>query len=102
MPDYTIRVERNDKELLVIDGLAIARAFFEGDASSVGPNSYDAKAGKGNPTRIEIADVETMNSTMRTRSAHKWWDDVVDVDFEWLSEDKLPLDFDILEANEGA
>jgi len=95
-PDYAIKVERADEEVLVIDGLAIARAFFEGDPSSVGANSYDAKAGNGNSERIEIADIETMNSTMRTRSAHKWWDDVVDVDFEWLREDRLPLDFDIL------
>ena len=64
-PDYTVKVERADEELLVIDGLAIARAFFEGDASSVGPNSYDAAAGKGAATRIEIADVETMNRMIR-------------------------------------
>jgi hypothetical protein len=100
-PDYTITVERKDKERLVIDGLAIARAFFEGDASSVGPGSYDAKAGRGLATRIQLSDVEDMNRTMRTRSPHASWEGIVEFDFDWLAEDKLPPDLDALDATDA-
>jgi Family of unknown function (DUF6308) len=101
-PDYTITVERQDKELLVIDGLAIAQAFFEGDASSVGSESYDAKAGKGLATRIQLSDVEDMNRTMRTRSPHASWEGIVEVEFDWLAEGNLPLHLDATDAEWAA
>jgi hypothetical protein len=66
-PDFTIRVERIDSELLVIDGLALARGFFTGDPGSIAEGGYDSLAGHGNPHRIEVADIVAIN-TMRAQA----------------------------------
>jgi hypothetical protein len=96
--DSTLRVQRLDGELLVLDGLALARAFFAGDVSSVGDTSFDALAGAGNPERIELADVIAMNRTMRARSPHRVWAAIVEADAPWLA--KVPHDLDLLELDD--
>jgi hypothetical protein len=97
-PDYRIRVERLDGELVVIDGLAIARAFFLGDPSSVGDESFDSLAGRGESDRIEVADIQAINRSMRTRSEHARWDPVINGDFAWLR--RIPSDLDLLETDD--
>ena len=97
--DSTLRVQRLDGELLVLDGLALARAFFAGDVSSVGEASFDALAGAGNPERIELADVIAMNRTMRARSPHRVWEAIVEAEAPpWLA--GLPADLDLLELDD--
>jgi hypothetical protein len=90
----SIRIERLDHELLVLDGLAMARGFFAGDGES------DAPGVLGSPERVELADVIAMNSTMRSRSPHRVWADVVDVDAPWLS--AIPTDLDLVETGDTA
>jgi Family of unknown function (DUF6308) len=86
-----LRVARLDGEELVLDGLGLSRAFFTGDA---GDSSFDALAGGGNPDRIELADVVTMNRTARARSPHKAWARLIDADAPWLS--SLGPDLDLI------
>jgi hypothetical protein len=95
---FTLRVQRLDGELLVLDGLALARAFFAGDVSSVGESSFDALAGAGNPKRIELADVIAMNRTMRARSPHRVWEAIVEAEVPWLA--GIPDDLDLLELED--
>ena len=60
---------------LVIEGpAALAFAFFSTDASSVGPDAYDQRAGKGEPNRITSDDIRAINQTMRARSPHSAWE----------------------------
>jgi Family of unknown function (DUF6308) len=96
--DFVLRIERLDGEFLVVDGLALARAFFAGDASSVGENSFDALAGAGNPDRVELADVIAMNRTMRSRSPHRVWEAIVEAETPWLT--AVPPDLDLLELDD--
>jgi Family of unknown function (DUF6308) len=88
---FSIRVERLDHEILILDGLALARGFFAGDEAS-------APGVLGSPDRIELADVIAMNSTMRSRSPHRVWADVVDVQAPWLA--AIPTDLDLLETGD--
>ncbi len=96
--DLTLRIERIDGELLVVDGLALARAFFAGDASPVGETSFDALAGAGNPDRIELEDVIAMNRTMRARSPHRVWQAILAAETPWLS--RVSPDLDLLELDD--
>lgn len=60
---------------LVIEGPgALAFEFFSTDASSVGPDAYDQRAGKGEPNRITSDDIRAINKTMRARSPHAAWE----------------------------
>jgi hypothetical protein len=95
---YTLGVEREDGELLVIDGLAIVRGFIGGDPSAR-PGGYDSQAGHGDPARITRADVTTMNQTMRARSGHKFWADVYDDPERWL--EPIPLDLDLIDTEDA-
>jgi hypothetical protein len=95
---FTIRVERLDGELLVLDGLGLARGFFAGEASSEGEVAFDALAGLGNGERIELADVIAMNRTMRARSPHRVWAELIDAEAPWLS--NVPADLDLLETGD--
>jgi hypothetical protein len=96
-PTYTLHVEREDGELLVIDGLDLARGFIAGDPSAQ-PGGYDALAGKGSLHRITIEDVITVNQMMRARSGHAHWQPVFDDDQAWLA--GIPPDLDIIEADD--
>jgi len=95
--EFTIRVAREDGESLVLAGLTLARAFFEADPSAR-PGGYDALAGFGHRDRVGVEDVIAMNTTMRSRSKHAWWEPVFASDQRWLRE--IPADLDIVEADE--
>ncbi|MFL5854478.1 MAG: DUF6308 family protein [Solirubrobacteraceae bacterium] len=95
--EFTIRVAREDGESLVLAGLTLARAFFEADPSAR-PGGYDALAGFGHRDRVGVEDVIAMNTTMRSRSKHAWWEPVFASDQRWLCE--IPADLDIVEADE--
>jgi hypothetical protein len=71
-----ITVPRIDSgpRLVIEEPLELARDFFTLDASSRGPNSFDARAGKGDPNRIVEADVRAINTTMRARARHSAWE----------------------------
>ena len=92
-----LRVTREDDERLVLDGLALARAFFTGDASAQ-PGGYASLVGAGDRDRIVIDDVIAMNTTMRARSAHESWDPVLSSDQAWLHD--LPFDLDLVAAED--
>ena len=94
--EFTLRVEREDRETLWLDGLALARAFFTGDPSSK-PGGYDSLAGCGDRQRIVVDDVIAMNSTMRARSEHASWKPVLAGDQAWLRE--IPVDLDMVRAD---
>jgi hypothetical protein len=100
VPDspYTLRIEREDGELLVIDGLDLVIGFIAGDPSAQ-PGGYDALAGTGNRDRITKEDVIAVNTTMRARSSHKFWQPVFDGDQAWLSE--IGVDLDIVETDDA-
>ena len=66
--DYTLFVEREDRELLVLDGHALVRGFLAGDLSAR-PGGYNDQAGRGDREAISFADVRLVNSTMRARAA---------------------------------
>ena len=95
--EFTIRVERVDGELLMLDGLGLARAFFTGDPSAQA-GGYDSLAGTGDPDRITVDDVIAMNRSMRARSEHARWTPVFDSDQAWLR--AIPRELDLLEADD--
>jgi hypothetical protein len=81
---HTLRIEREDEELLLVDGLALVRSIIEGDPSAQ-PGGYDSLAGKGDVARITEADVTAINQTMRARSGHKYWQQTYGDPQEWLT-----------------
>jgi hypothetical protein len=84
--------------MLVLDGFALARGFFAGDPSSASEAVFEGVVGLGNSDRIELEDVMAMNRTMRARSPHKLWTEIIDADAPWLS--SLPADLDLIEADD--
>jgi hypothetical protein len=92
--EFVLRVERLDHEFLVLDGLALAGAFFAGDPSS----ADDSLSGLGNAERIELEDVIAMNRTMRARSPHKVWTAIVEGEAPWLG--RVPANLDLLELDD--
>jgi hypothetical protein len=95
--DYTLHVQREDGEALVLEGLALARAFFIADPSAK-LGGYDSLAGLGNPDRVVVEDVIAMNTTMGSRSKHSLWDPVLAGDQSWLRE--ISPDLDMVDADE--
>jgi hypothetical protein len=94
---YRLHVEREDGELLVIEGLDIVRAFIASDPSAQ-PGGYDSLAGKGDRERISAEDVTTVNKTMRARAKMSYWQPVLDGEQQWLTD--IPDELDIIEAND--
>jgi len=94
---FKLRVEREDGELLVLAGLELVRGFIAGDPSAK-PGGYDALAGKGDPGRITVDDIQTINISMRARSEHARWQPIFDNDQSWLS--GIPLDLDLIETDD--
>jgi hypothetical protein len=90
---HTLRIRREDSEELVLDGLGLARAFFGADGGPTIPG-YDPVAGLGDPDRVVLDDIVAMNSTMRSRSKHSLWDDVLAGDQHWLR--AIPADLDMV------
>jgi hypothetical protein len=95
---HTLRIQREDSEELVLDGLGLARAFFGADSGPMIPG-YDPMAGLGDPDRVALDDIIAMNSTMRSRSKHSLWDDVLADDQQWLRD--IPPDLDMVAADDA-
>jgi hypothetical protein len=76
LEDLPIVIRRFDggPSLIVEDASSLAYAFFSRDPSSIGPNSYDERAGRGDPYRITTDDIRAINQTMRARSPHTAWE----------------------------
>jgi hypothetical protein len=87
-----IKVERLDGDVLVLDGLGLARAFFAGGSSS----SAEAL---GRSDRVELDDVIAMNRSMRSRSPHHVWTAIVESETPWLA--ALPGDLDLLATGDA-
>jgi hypothetical protein len=97
---HAITLERLDGGLLVLDGLALTRAFFAGDAGTVGAGSSDSFPGLGLPDTIGTDDVREMNRTMRARSPHEAWATVVDRPLPWLA--AIGPDLDLIQTDDDA
>ena len=95
--DYRLYVRRENGEDLLLDGLALARAFFIADPSAQ-PGGYDSLAGLGDPDRVVLEDIVAMNTTMRARSKHSLWEPVLASDQRWLR--AIPTDLDLVEAED--
>jgi hypothetical protein len=98
MPE-TIRIERLDGGSLELDGWGMASTFFAADPSSIGTGPYDSLCGKTPSDRIEIADIEALNRTMRARTAHERWASVTDRPLPWLQE--IDPEIDLLETEDA-
>jgi hypothetical protein len=90
----TLEIARLDGDVLVLDGLGLARASFDGDDSS-----YDSLAGTGARDRIETADVHAINRWARARSPHGAWASIVDRPLSWLA--AIDPDLDLIEASDA-
>jgi hypothetical protein len=97
--DYTLFVEREDRELLVLDGLALVRGFLAGDLSAQ-PDGYNDQAGRGDREAISLGDVWLVNSTMRARAEHIRWEPIIEADQSWLA--RIPDDLDLIETDDDA
>lgn len=95
--EASIEISRLDGGVLVVDGSALAQAFFRGDPSSVGTDSFDSLAGHGCESAITVGDLEAINRTMRTRSRHASWDSLLDRPLEWLA--AIDIRLDLIEAD---
>ena len=94
-----LRLEREDGELLVLDGLALVLGFIAGDLSAR-PGGYDHQAGHGDREAITLDDIVLVNSTMRSRAEHARWKPIIDADQRWLA--RIPEDLDLIEADDEA
>lgn len=94
-----LRLVRLDGDSLVIEGAALAKAFFAQDASSVGSGSYDSLAGRTSVHTIETSDIEALNRTMRARTAHSRWAPITGVHLPWLEE--IDPSLDLIEADDA-
>jgi Family of unknown function (DUF6308) len=82
--------------VIVEDAPLLAHAFFTSDPSSVGPEAYDQRAGRGDPNRITTDDVRTVNRTMRARTPHDAWQPLTSAGpLPWL--DALDPSWDLIE-----
>ncbi|RKQ86059.1 hypothetical protein C8N24_4068 [Solirubrobacter pauli] len=97
--DYTLFIEREDDELLVLDGLALVQGFLAGDPSAR-PGGYNDQAGLGDREAISLADVRLVNSTMRARAEHARWAPIIAADQRWLS--RIPDELDLIETDDDA
>lgn len=86
--DRPIVIRRLDggPSLIVEGASSLAYAFFSKDPSSIGPESYDGRAGHGDPFRITTDDIRAINQTMRARSPHTAWEVLTSAGLlPWLS-----------------
>lgn len=67
------RIDRGPR-LVIEQPSELALDFFSQDASSVGIDAYDARAGRGERDRITTDDIRAINQTMRARSPHSAWE----------------------------
>jgi hypothetical protein len=97
--DYTLFIEREDNDVLVLDGLALVQGFLAGDLSAR-PGGYNEQAGRGNRDAISINDVRLVNSTMRARAEHARWEPIIEADQSWLA--RIPDELDLIETDHDA
>jgi hypothetical protein len=64
----------------------------------VGAGAYDSLAGRTTPGEIQTTDIQALNRTMRARTQHVAWAELVGVPLPWL--ERLPLDLDLIEADD--
>jgi hypothetical protein len=95
---FLVEVERLDAEVLVLDGLDLARTFFTRDISAQ-PGGYDSMVGAASTDKILDVDIATVNTIMRARSSHVSWAPVLAEDQTWLR--NIPHDLDLIEADES-
>ena len=75
---FVVEVERLDAEVLMLDGLDLARTFFTRDISAR-PGGYDSMVGSASPDKILDVDITTVNTVASQerckwrRSAAPWW-----------------------------
>jgi hypothetical protein len=93
-----LTIERRDGGRLILDGLGLAQGFFRGDQSSIGERSFDSLAGHGSPDTLMAADIEAINSTMRSRSRHSAWEGFFGQELSWLA--TLSPDLDLIAMDE--
>jgi hypothetical protein len=96
--DHVLRLTRLDGGELVLDGSGLTRLFFGIDPSSVGLGAYDSLSGRGRSDRIEIRDIEALNRTMRARTPHSAWAELIDRNLDWLRE--IPPDLDLVATDD--
>lgn len=80
----------------------LAEFFFRANASSCGPNAYDACVLKGrNLNRITSDDISAVNQTMAARTPHKYWTEFTEAntDEPWLT--ALDPDWDLYSMPES-
>jgi hypothetical protein len=94
-----LRLERIGGGELALDASGLARVFFRIDPSSVGVGAYDSLSGKGARDRIEVADIQALNRTMRARTAHHRWEPLLDRDLDWLR--AIDPKLDLIETSDG-
>jgi hypothetical protein len=99
-----ISIERMDggPRLVIEEPGVLALEFFSTDASSVGPEAYDQRAGRGEPNRITTADIRAINQTMRARSPHSAWEPLTTAvdDLPWLA--AIGPDWDLIGTSDEA
>jgi hypothetical protein len=100
MRPVTIKRLDHGPRLVIEDPAGLAFDFFNRDASSVGPNAYDAYAGRGDPDRISAADLRAINQTMRARARHSAWEAEFSAvePLPWLT--AISHDWDLLATDE--
>lgn len=79
MTEPALEIHRLDggASLHIPNGFDVAREFFTKDASSLGPRSYDAVAGRTRVHAITVDDIDAMYRTMRMRSRRDAWDALI-------------------------
>lgn len=98
LPSEPLVIARLDGGRLVIHAGEIVRYFFSFDPSSVAVGSYDSLAGTTRADRIERQDVEALNRTMRARTPHAAWEQLLASQLPWL--EAIPSNLDLIAASE--
>jgi hypothetical protein len=97
--ETTVEIARLDGGLIVLDGGALANAFFAADEGSVGGESAASPTDSTAVDVIEIRDVETLNRKMRARTPQGRWASITGRRLSWLGEIDPALD--LIEAEVG-
>jgi Family of unknown function (DUF6308) len=94
MANTTLRLQRRDGGVLVVEGAALARAFFELPAVK----SFEEVAGTTRRDAITTRDIEILNRLMGARSPHHLWEPLVGKPQRWLQ--RIDPQLDLIEASE--
>ncbi len=84
---------------LIVESADRLVALFLANDASAKPGGYDSRAGIGVPDRIADDEITAINQTMRARSAHAAWDDLVAAGrLPWLAAIDPEWDLILLES----